>query len=274
MPLLRARGGRGPADSGSLTSAAAAGPGPGAPRAAPAGDNSPGPPAPPGGGSAPRAGRRLRDGSDTETPQLPWAHPKPPQPPASPGDSSQPERPQTPHPKPTFAPGAVPSILRLQQLPVLFPGERRRRGTGRGRRGRGCRGSAGGCPRGRDSPEGPPQAVQVLEEALSLHRGLQGVTPVLQGDAVPGPVTSQPWGTAVSPHGGHCPAPPGLRGHLPAPVLSRWWQQLHLSPRKTPGWYERSTRGLFPHALRRADSHWFSSLTHCGVGDSQGDPGP
>lgn len=182
--------------------------------------------------------------------------------------------PKTPHPKPTFAPGAVPSILRLQQLPVLFPGERRRRGTGRGRRGRGCRGSAGGCPRGRDSPEGLPQAVQVLEEALSLHRGVQGVTPVLQGDAVPGPVTSQPWGTAVSPHGGHCPAPPGLRGHLPAPVLSRWWQQLHLSPRKTPGWYERSTRGLFPHALRRADSHWFSSLTHCGVGDSQGDPGP
>lgn len=55
----------------------------------------------------------------------------------------------------------------------------------------------------------------MLEEALSLHRGVQGVTPVLQGDAVPGPVTSQPWGTAVSPHGGHCPAPPRAPGPPP-----------------------------------------------------------
>lgn len=55
----------------------------------------------------------------------------------------------------------------------------------------------------------------MLEEALSLHRGVQGVTPVLQGDAVPGPVTSQPCGTAGSPRGGTPQHPRGAPGPPP-----------------------------------------------------------
>lgn len=47
----------------------------------------------------------------------------------------------------------------------------------------------------RGSPEGLLEAVEVLEEALCLCVGIQGVTPVLQGDTVPGPVAPQPCGT-------------------------------------------------------------------------------
>lgn len=62
------------------------------------------------------------------------------------------------------------------------------------------RGHTGDCPSCcpppmRGSPEGLLEAVEVLEEALCLCVGIQGVTPVLQGDTVPGPVAPQPCGT-------------------------------------------------------------------------------
>lgn len=66
----------------------------------------------------------------------------------TPGDISQSERPQwdpqKPHPKPTFTPGAVLGVLWLQQLPVLFPGDRGRRGPGPWQEEKGLQGRCGG----------------------------------------------------------------------------------------------------------------------------------
>lgn len=86
------------------------------------------------------SGRAVSDGdgggeSSSQTLQLPPAgHPTlTTAPPRTPGDIPN----VPPHPQPTFTPRAIRGILRLQQLPVLFPGERRavvgsRRGEGQG----------------------------------------------------------------------------------------------------------------------------------------------
>lgn len=48
------------------------------------------------------------------------------------------------------------------------------------------------------SPEGLLETLEMVEEALSLRRRVQGVAPLLQGDAMPGPVAARPYGTAGS----------------------------------------------------------------------------
>lgn len=90
------------------------------------------------------------------------------------------------------------------------------------------------------SPERPSESLEVVEEALGLRRGVQGVAPLLQGDAMAGPVAARPCGRAglERADGGRTYPTSTPVGGVPSPlpVLSFWWQQLHLSPRKTPGW--------------------------------------
>lgn len=104
--------------------------------------------------------------------------------------------------------------------------------------GRRVQGGAEGLPQGGVSPEGAPEAEEVVEEALGLRGGVQGVTPFLQRDTVVGPVTARSCGTTGLTVAGGTPGAPPRESQvpLPVPVLSLWWQQLHLSPRNTPGW--------------------------------------
>lgn len=65
--------------------------------------------------------------------------------------------------------------------------------------------------------------MEVLEEALRLHVGLQRIAPVLQGDAVPGLPTSRPCGTeglkTVGTTSPPPPPPPRVSAPRTRPVL-------------------------------------------------------